>query len=123
MAIAEVLNSGFTSSTRTVRATPTHASPVKGNEKKKKIKLQTFVITRSINSFLPVHKDSSLWENPSNLPHTKNLRYSFITFNSCQYETVDIATAKEIAAEVIVCYLGMLCKWKTAVLAWFSVFQ
>ena len=32
-------------------------------------------------------------------------------------------TAKEIAAEVVICYLGMLCKWKTAVLAWFSAFQ
>ena len=28
-----------------------------------------------------------------------------------------------IAAKVIICYLGMLCKWKTAVSGWFSVFQ
>ena len=41
---------------------------------------------------------------------------------TCQY-AVDVATVKVIAAEVIICYLGMLCKWKTAVLAWFSVFQ
>ena len=40
-----------------------------------------------------------------------------------QYATVDIETAKVIMAEVIVCYLGMLCKWKTAVISWFSVFQ
>ena len=31
--------------------------------------------------------------------------------------------AKMIVVEVIVCYLGMLCKWKIAVLAWFTVFQ
>ena len=37
----------------------------------------------------------------------------------CQYA----ATAKVIAAEVIVCYLVMLCKLKIVVLAWFSVFQ
>ena len=46
----------------------------------------------------------------------------------CQYAAVataavDVAMAKVIAAEVIICYLGMLCKWKTAVLAWLSVFQ
>ena len=29
--------------------------------------------------------------------------------------------AKTIAAEVILGYLGMLCKWKTVVLGWFSV--
>ena len=39
---------------------------------------------------------------------------------TCQYAAVDIATVKVIAAEVIVCYLALLCKWNTAVLAWFS---
>ena len=63
-------------------------------------------------------------ENSSNLRRTKNLRYDI----SCQYAAVDEATAKVIvseviAAEVIICYLGMLRKWKTAVLAWFSVPQ
>ena len=41
---------------------------------------------------------------------------------TCQYAAVDVATAKVIAAEVRVCYLGMLCKCKTAVLVWFNVF-
>ena len=67
-------------------------------------------------------------------PHMKILRYGktpliyraqrvffFLYDVTCQYETVDVAAAKVIAAEVIVCYLGMLCKLKTAVLAWFSV--
>ena len=36
---------------------------------------------------------------------------------TCQYAAVDVATAKVITADVIVCYLGMLCKWKKAVLA------
>ena len=40
-----------------------------------------------------------------------------------QKADVDVAMAKMIAAEVIICYLCILCKWKTAVLAWFSVFQ
>ena len=31
------------------------------------------------NSFLPAHRDSSLWKKPSNLTHTKNLCYSFMT--------------------------------------------
>ena len=31
--------------------------------------------------------------------------------------------AKAITADVPVGYPGMLCKWKTVVLAWFSVFQ
>ena len=31
--------------------------------------------------------------------------------------------AKVIATEVIICYLGMLYEWKTAVLAWFSVYK
>ena len=38
--------------------------------------------------------------------------------STCQYEDVAIATPKEIATDV--CYLGMLCKWKTA---WFGVIQ
>ena len=39
------------------------------------------------------------------------------------YAAVGEATAKVIVTEVIVgLYLGMLCKWKTAVLAWVSVF-
>ena len=42
---------------------------------------------------------------------------------TCQYATIDVAIAKLIMAEVIICYLGMLCKWKTTVLVWFSVFQ
>ena len=41
---------------------------------------------------------------------------------TCQYEAVDVATAKLIKAELIVYYLGMLCKWKTAVIAWVSEF-
>ena len=41
------------------------------------------------------------------------------TFNAA----VDVATTKVTVEEVIVCHLGMLYKWKTAVLAWFSVFQ
>ena len=40
---------------------------------------------------------------------------------TCQDAVDKVATAKEIVAELIVCYLGMLCKWKTAVLAWFGV--
>ena len=40
-----------------------------------------------------------------------------------QYAAHDVATAKVITAKVIVCYLGMLYKWKTAILAWFSVLQ
>ena len=55
----------------------------------------------------PAHEESSLFCNEV----------------TCQYAAVDVATAKVIAAEVMVCYLGMLCKWKTAVLAWFSVFK
>ena len=39
-----------------------------------------------------------------------------------QYAAVDITMAKVIAAEVIVCYLGMLCKCKTLALAQLSVF-
>ena len=54
--------------------------------------------------------------------HTKILRYSFMTLNAT-CAAVDVATAKVIAAEVIICYLGMLWKCKTAVLAWFSAFQ
>ena len=45
----------------------------------------------------------------------------FLYVVTCQYVAVDVATVKVIAEEVIVCYLGMLGKWKTAVLAWFIV--
>ena len=46
----------------------------------------------------------------------------FLYYVTCQYAADDVATVKVIAVEVIVCYLGMLCKWKTAVLALLSVF-
>ena len=79
------------------------------------------------NSFLPAHEDSLLWKNHSNLPHTKNFYYSFMTLNQrhivCQYAAIDVATLKVIATEVIIFYLGMLYKWKTAVLKWFRLFQ
>ena len=38
---------------------------------------------------------------------------------TCQFAAVAVAKT----TEEIVCYLGMLCKWKTLVLAWFSVFH
>ena len=34
----------------------------------------------------------------------------FLSDVICQYAVVDIAMAKVIAEEVIICYLGMLCK-------------
>ena len=55
----------------------------------------------------PAHKESSL----------------FLYDITCQYAAVDVETAKVIVAEVIVCYLGMLCKWNIAVLVWIIVFQ
>ena len=33
------------------------------------------------------------------------------------------ASAEAIAVEVIACYVEMLCKWETADLSWFKVFQ
>ena len=66
-------------------------------------------------------------------PLTKILRYGnpslisksslFLYDVTCQYAAVYVETTKVIAAEVIVCFLGMLCKWKRAVLAWLSVLQ
>ena len=64
-----------------------------------------------INSFLPAHEYSSFWKKRSNVPRLKNLGY-FLYDITCQYEAIDIAAAKVIAAEVIICYHGMLCKWK-----------
>ena len=41
----------------------------------------------------------------------------------CQYAAVAVETVKAIGTEVIEGFLGLLCKWKTVVLAHFSVLQ
>ena len=60
-------------------------------------------------------------KTPQSLAHVESSLFPYDV--TCQYAVVDVATARVIAAEVIVCYLGKLCKWKTAVSAWFRVFQ
>ena len=57
-------------------------------------------------------------ENLTNLPHMKNLRYSFLML-PVSMQLLTQQSVKVIAAEVIVCYLEMLCKWKGA--RWLSM--
>ena len=76
----------------------------------------------NLHSFLPAHEDFLLLGNPFLSPANEE-SLSILYDVTCKYAAVDVATAKGISTELIICYQGMLCKWKTAVLAWFSVFR
>ena len=82
--------------------------------------LNTFTLPaiKFINLIYPRTKIFCYWKPP-----LVSCAHRIFAILLCQYVAVDIATAKVIVAEVLVCNLRMLCKCKTAVLAWLSVFQ